>query len=58
MILHVYDLQPEDQKHLHCTDPRVSEELAAVNRSLHRLGEKVTSLTHHESTPIKKKEVN
>ena len=32
MILTVTDIQPGDRHHLHCSDPRLTEELARVRR--------------------------
>lgn len=43
MILQIHEIQPEDRKHLHCTDPRVIDEVAAVNRSIDRLGEGIAT---------------
>ncbi len=46
MILQLKEIQPEDRKHLHCTDRRFANELAAVNRSLERLGEGIATWTY------------
>ena len=43
MILSIRDIQPEDRKHLHCTDPRIVDEVAAVNRSIERLDEGIAT---------------
>jgi hypothetical protein len=41
MVITTHELQTSDVRHLHCSDPRVADEVAAVNRSLHRLDESV-----------------
>jgi hypothetical protein len=41
MMLSIHDLQPSDVRHLFCTDPRVADEVSAVNRSLERIDEGV-----------------
>jgi hypothetical protein len=44
MVITTHELQTSDVRHLHCSDPRVADEVAAVNRSLHRLDESVPAL--------------
>ena len=58
MILQAHEIQPEDRKHLHCTDPRVADEVGAVNRSLKRLNEEIFAWSHAEPKTTTRKEVN
>jgi hypothetical protein len=44
MVITTHELQTSDVRHLHCSDPRVADEVEAVNRSLHRLDESVPAL--------------
>jgi len=58
MMLSVRDLDPGDVHHLFCSDPHLVEEVAAVNRSLERLDERVSTWTHVDPhTPLNRKEV-
>ncbi|NOX57607.1 MAG: hypothetical protein GXP29_01950 [Planctomycetes bacterium] len=41
MILQLNEIQPEDRRHLHSTDPRIADEVAAINRSIERLDESI-----------------
>ena len=52
MMLFTHEIQPADVRHLHCTDPRVAEEVAAVNRSLHRLEEGIPTWCYLEREPV------
>ena len=58
MSLQAHEIQPEDRKHLHCTDPRVADEVDAVNRSLKRLNEEIVQLSPLDPTVVSGKEVN
>ncbi|HNO77019.1 MAG TPA: hypothetical protein PKN33_03080 [Phycisphaerae bacterium] len=58
MILQISEISPEDRKHLHCSDPRVHDEIAAVNRSLNRLDESIPTWTYLEPSNLDGKEVN
>lgn len=58
MILQISEISPEDHKHLFCTDPRVNDEVGAVNRSLKRLDEAITTWAYLEPTATNRKEVN
>lgn len=56
MILQVNEIQPEDRKHLHCTDPRIADDVAAVNRSLKRLGEEIPAWSYLEpNAPLERR---
>jgi hypothetical protein len=44
MVITTHELQTSDVRHLHCSDPRVADEVEAVNRSLHRLDESIPAL--------------
>lgn len=46
MMLSTHELDRADIRHLFCTDPRVAEEIDAVNRSLKRLDETVPTWTY------------
>jgi len=50
MLLSTHDIEPSDVRHLHCSDPRVAEEVEAVNRSLQRLDERVPAWCYLEPT--------
>ena len=44
MFLQIREITPSDFRHLHCSDPALRAEVDAVNRSIHRLDEKVFNL--------------
>lgn len=43
MVITTHELTPSDVPHLHCTDPDLAAEMAAINRSLDRLDETVAT---------------
>ena len=46
MMLTTHELDRTDVRHLFCSDPRVADEIEAVNRSLERIDEGIPTWTY------------
>jgi hypothetical protein len=50
MVISTHELNPSDLRYLPCSDPRIADEVEAVNRSIARLDENIPAWSYLDPT--------